>query len=56
MNKQMVSIPAETARLIANVFLPRNERKMRGAAPAVVKAVTEFKRALSDAVTGATNK
>jgi len=41
---QGVVIPLDVAVLVANVFLPRNEFKMRSAAPETVKAVTEFKR------------
>lgn len=44
-----VTLPFETARLIRNVFLPRNPRKMRNAHPDVLAAVDLFIARLAQA-------
>lgn len=49
MAEQMVSVPLSVAKLIRAGCLPFNERKMRGADPELVKAITEFKRAIATA-------
>lgn len=40
---ETVTMPAELARLIDKVFLPKNPNKMRGAAPEVIQAAHDFK-------------
>lgn len=49
MTQKMVTIPLETAKLIRGGCLPLNERKMRGADPRLVAAITEFKAAIAAA-------
>lgn len=40
---RVVVIPLDLANLVCRVFLPANPRKMRSAAPEVVKAAEDFK-------------
>lgn len=46
MSEPVFVLPLPIARLIRNVFLPRNPRKMRGAHPDTLAAVNHYIEAL----------